>query len=34
MVIASPIKALGNHAVSVKLHDEVSASVALTVVAS
>ncbi|GAB4001786.1 50S ribosomal protein L9 [Nocardioides ultimimeridianus] len=33
IVIGSPIKALGNHAVSVKLHDEVSASVALTVVA-
>ncbi|GAB2980235.1 50S ribosomal protein L9 [Nocardioides montaniterrae] len=34
IALASPIKALGNHAVSVKLHDEVSASVALSVVSA
>ena len=32
LVVANPIKALGAHQVSVKLHDEVSASVALNVV--
>jgi large subunit ribosomal protein L9 len=34
IVLGSPIKSLGNHAVSVKLHDEVSASVALNVVSA
>jgi large subunit ribosomal protein L9 len=34
IALANPIKALGNHAVSVKLHDEVSASVALSVVSA
>ncbi|MFT4263253.1 MAG: 50S ribosomal protein L9 [Nocardioides sp.] len=33
IVIGNPIKALGAHQVSVKLHDEVSATVALNVVA-
>ena len=32
IVVANPIKTLGSHAVSVKLHDEVSATVALNVV--
>jgi large subunit ribosomal protein L9 len=32
IVVANPIKSLGSHAVSVKLHDEVSASVALNVI--
>lgn len=32
VVLGSPIKTLGNHAVSVKLHDEVSAAVALNVI--
>ena len=32
IVLGNPIKALGNHAVSVKLHDEVSAAVALNVI--
>ena len=31
IVLGNPIKSLGNHAVSVKLHDEVSAAVALNV---
>jgi large subunit ribosomal protein L9 len=33
IVLGNPIKALGSHTVSVKLHDEVSAKVALNVVA-
>ena len=33
VVVGNPIKSLGNHAVSVKLHDDVAASVALNVVA-
>ncbi|WP_310526853.1 50S ribosomal protein L9 [Nocardioides sp.] len=33
IVVANPIKSLGAHEVSVKLHDEVSATVALNVVA-
>ena len=33
IVVVNPIKSLGAHAVSVKLHDEVSATVALNVVA-
>ncbi len=33
IVLGNPIKALGSHTVSVKLHDEVSAQVALNVVA-
>jgi len=32
IVVAQPIKTLGSHEVSVKLHDEVSATVALNVV--
>jgi large subunit ribosomal protein L9 len=32
IVVGNPIKSLGNHAVSVKLHDEVSAAVALNVI--
>ena len=32
IVVANPIKSLGSHEVSVKLHDEVSATVALNVV--
>ena len=32
IVVANPIKTLGSHTVSVKLHDEVSATVALNVV--
>jgi len=32
VVIGNPIKSLGNHEVSVKLHDEVSATVALNVI--
>lgn len=32
IVVKNPIKALGNHEVSVKLHDEVSATVALNVI--
>ena len=32
IVVANPIKTLGSHSVSVKLHDEVSATVALNVV--
>ncbi|MCD4533158.1 50S ribosomal protein L9 [Nocardioides sp. cx-169] len=32
IVVTNPIKSLGNHQVSVKLHDEVSASVALNVI--
>lgn len=32
IVVTNPIKALGNHEVSVKLHDEVSAAVALNVI--
>ena len=32
IVVANPIKSLGAHEVSVKLHDEVSATVALNVV--
>jgi large subunit ribosomal protein L9 len=32
IVVANPIKTLGAHEVSVKLHDEVSATVALNVV--
>jgi len=32
IVLGNPIKTLGNHAVSVKLHDDVSASVALNVI--
>jgi large subunit ribosomal protein L9 len=32
IVVKNPIKALGNHQVSVKLHDEVSADVALNVI--
>jgi len=34
IVVANPIKTLGSHEVSVKLHDEVSATVALNVVAA
>ncbi len=34
IVIGNPIKALGAHQISVKLHDEVSATVALNVVPS
>ena len=34
IALANPIKALGNHSVSVKLLDEVSASVALSVVSA
>ena len=33
IVVVNPIKSLGTHQVSVKLHDEVSATVALNVVA-
>ena len=32
IVLGNPIKTLGNHQVSVKLHDEVSAAVALNVI--
>jgi large subunit ribosomal protein L9 len=32
IVVTNPIKTLGSHEVSVKLHDEVSATVALNVV--
>lgn len=32
IVLGNPIKALGNHAVSVKLHDEVSVAVTLNVI--
>ena len=32
IVVANPIKSLGTHEVSVKLHDEVSATVALNVI--
>ncbi|WP_341926335.1 50S ribosomal protein L9 [Nocardioides psychrotolerans] len=32
IVVTNPIKALGSHEVSVKLHDEVSATVALNVI--
>ena len=32
IVVENPIKGLGNHEVSVKLHDEVSATVALNVI--
>lgn len=32
LVLGNPIKSLGNHAVSVKLHDEVSAAVTLNVI--
>lgn len=32
IIVGNPIKSLGNHAVSVKLHDEVSAAVALNVI--
>jgi large subunit ribosomal protein L9 len=32
IVVANPIKSLGTHEVSVKLHDDVSASVALNVI--
>ena len=32
IVVTNPIKALGSHEVSVKLHDEVSAAVALNVI--
>ena len=32
IVLGNPIKSLGNHAVSVKLHDEVSAAVSLNVI--
>ncbi len=32
IVLGNPIKSLGNHQVSVKLHDEVSAAVALNVI--
>ena len=32
IVVANPIKSLGNHEVTVKLHDEVSATVAINVV--
>jgi large subunit ribosomal protein L9 len=32
IVIKNPIKALGNHEISVKLHDDVSATVALNVI--
>ena len=32
IVVTNPIKALGSHEVSVKLHDEVSAVVALNVI--
>ena len=32
IVVKNPIKSLGSHEVSVKLHDEVSATVALNVV--
>ena len=32
IVVTNPIKSLGSHEVSVKLHDEVSATVALNVV--
>jgi large subunit ribosomal protein L9 len=31
-MVAQPIKALGSHNVAVKLHDEVSADVALNVI--
>ena len=34
IVVANPIKTLGSHEVSVKLHDEVSATVALNVVSA
>ncbi len=34
IVVTNPIKSLGNHQVSVKLHDDVSASVALNVIPS
>ena len=34
IVVANPIKSLGAHEVSVKLHDEVSATVALNVVSA
>jgi large subunit ribosomal protein L9 len=34
IVVGNPIKSLGAHQVSVKLHDEVSATVALNVIAS
>ena len=32
IVVKNPIKSLGSHVVSVKLHDEVSATVALNVI--
>ena len=32
IVVGNPIKSLGNHSVSVKLHDDVTASVALNVI--
>ena len=32
IIVGNPIKSLGNHAVSVKLHDEVSAAVAPNVI--
>jgi large subunit ribosomal protein L9 len=32
IVVANPIKSLGNHEVSVKLHDDVAATVSVTVV--
>lgn len=34
IVLGNPIKSLGNHAVSVKLHDEVSVAVTLNVIPS
>ena len=34
VVVTNPIKSLGNHKVSVKLHDDVSASVAINVIPS
>ena len=34
VVVTNPIKSLGNHQVSVKLHDDVSASVAINVIPS
>lgn len=34
ILLGNPIKSLGNHEVSVKLHDEVSATVALNVIPS
>ena len=32
IVVGNPIKSLGSHSVSVKLHDDVAASVALNVI--